>query len=53
MQLGKVYNNREFVDKCESIGLHPKLGEGYHLKLVDGPFAILMNKLVIEPPKEV
>lgn len=53
VQVGNVYHNKEFVDKCESIGLHPKLGEGYHLKLADGPFEILMNELGIEPPKEV
>ena len=27
--------------------------EGYHLKLADGPFEILMNELGIKPPKEV
>jgi len=53
VQLGKVYHNKEFVEKCESIGLHPKHGEGYHLKVADGPFEILMNELGIEPPKEV
>ena len=46
----KVYHNKEFVEKCESLGLHPKLGEGYHLKLADGPFALLMKELGIEPP---
>jgi len=50
---GKIYHNNEFVEKCESIGLHPKIGEGYHLKAADGPFAILMNELGIEPPKDV
>jgi hypothetical protein len=29
------------------------MGEGYHLKLADGPFEILMKELGIEPPKEV
>lgn len=47
---GKVYHNKEFVEKCESIGLHPKIGEGYHLKLADGPFAVLMKELGIDPP---
>jgi len=47
---GKAYHNREFVDKCESLGLHPKLGEGYHLKVADGPFAVLMKELGVEPP---
>ena len=46
----KVYHNKEFVEKCESLGLHPKLGEGYHLRLADGPFAFLMKELGIEPP---
>jgi hypothetical protein len=50
VQVGKVYHNKEFVDKCENIGLHPKLGEGYHLKVADGPFEILMNELGIEKP---
>ncbi len=53
VQVGKVYHNKEFIDKCESIGLHPKLGEGYHLKLADGPFGILMKELGVSPPKEV
>lgn len=50
VSLKKIYHNKEFVEKCESVGLHPKLGEGYHLKLADGPFAILMKELGIEPP---
>jgi hypothetical protein len=50
VQLGKVYHNKEFVDKCESVGLHPKLGEGYHIKLADGPFEILMHELGVEKP---
>ncbi|HWQ89226.1 MAG TPA: hypothetical protein VN374_04570 [Desulfitobacteriaceae bacterium] len=51
VSLKRIYHNKEFVDKCESLGLHPKLGEGYHLKLADWPFAILMRELGIEPPK--
>lgn len=51
IQLGKVYHNKEFVDKCESVGLHPKLGEGYHLRLADGAFEILMNEMGIPKPK--
>ena len=50
VQLKRVYHNKEFVEKCEGLGLHPKLGEGYHLKLADGPFALLMKELGIEPP---
>jgi hypothetical protein len=47
---GKVYHNREFVDKCESLGLHPMLGVGSHTRLADGPFAILMKELGVDPP---
>jgi hypothetical protein len=47
---GKPYHNKEFVDKCESFGLHPMLGVGCHTRLADGVFAILMNELGIEPP---
>jgi hypothetical protein len=50
VQLKRIYHNKEFVDKCESLGLHPKLGEGYHLSLADGPFALLMKELGITPP---
>ena len=50
IRLGKVYHNREFVDKCESIGLHPKLGEGYHLQLADGAFEVYMNEMGIPKP---
>jgi hypothetical protein len=50
VSLRRIYHNKEFVEKCESLGLHPKLGEGYHLQLADGPFAILMKELGIEPP---
>ena len=53
IQLGNIYHNQEFVDKCEGIGLHPKLGEGYHLRLADGPFGILMNELGIKAPEEL
>ncbi len=47
---GKAYHNKEFVEKCEGVGLHPKIGEGYHLQLADGPFAVLMKELGIPPP---
>lgn len=50
VQLKRIYHNKEFVEKSESLGLHPKLGEGFHVKLADGPFAILMKELGIEPP---
>ena len=50
VSLKRVYHNKEFIEKCESLGLHPKLGEGYHLRLADGVFSILMKELGIEPP---
>lgn len=50
VQLRRIYHNKEFVEKCQSVGLHPKLGEGYHLQLADGPFALLMKELGIQPP---
>lgn len=50
VQVGRAYHNKEFVAKCESLGLHPKLGEGYHLRLADGVFADLMKDLGIPAP---
>lgn len=47
---GRPYHNREFVLKCESLGLHPMLGAGCHTRLADGPFALLMKELGIQPP---
>ena len=48
---GRLQYNKEFVTKCESLGLHPKLGLGYHIRLADGPFALLMKELGIESPE--
>lgn len=53
VQLDRITHNKEFVQKCESLGLHPKLGEGYHTRLADGPFALLMKELGIDPPTEI
>ena len=52
VKLGKVYHNKEFVEKCESIGLHPKLGPGYHTRVADGNFALYMKELGIKPPTD-
>lgn len=46
----RIYHNKEFIDKCESLGLHPMPGIGCHIRLADGTFAILMKELGIEPP---
>lgn len=51
VKLGRVYHNKEFVEKCENVGLHPKLGEGYHTQLADGAFGIVMKELGIEKPE--
>ena len=48
---GRSQHNAEFVEKCESLGLHTKPGGGYHTRLADGPFALLMNELGIEAPQ--
>jgi hypothetical protein len=48
---GRSHHNSEFVEKCESIGLHPKPGQGYHTCLADGPFALVMKEMGVEPPE--
>jgi len=48
---GRSQHNKEFVEKCESLGLHPKPGKGYHTRLADGTFALLMSELGIEQPE--
>ena len=45
---GRAYHNREFVDKCESLGLYPLLGVGCHIKPADGIFELLMREHGIE-----
>lgn len=47
---GRPYHNREFVSKCESLGLHPMPGAGCHTHLADEPFSLLMKELGIPPP---
>jgi hypothetical protein len=44
VKLGKVYHNKEFVAKCESLGLHPRPGVGSHWRPADGLFAMLMKE---------
>lgn len=50
---GKAYHNAEFVAKCESLGLHPRLGIGCHYKPADGVFAAIMKEHGIAQPPEV
>ena len=47
---GRSHHNKEFVSKCEGIGLHPMPNIGCHTKLADGSFALVMKELGIEPP---
>jgi hypothetical protein len=46
----RVYHNKEFVEKCESLGLHPMSVKGCHVAVADGVFAQLMEELGIERP---
>jgi hypothetical protein len=50
---GRVSHNKEFVDKCESLGLHPMPNVGFHTDVADGVFAQLMGELGIERPDDV
>jgi hypothetical protein len=45
------YHNREFVAKCETLGLHPAIGTGVHLRPAEGAFAEFVKAYgVAEPP---
>ncbi len=52
---GKSHHNREFIAKCEGIGLHPMPGVGCHVEVAgaDSPFGILMKELGIERPVDI
>jgi len=47
---GRSHHNKEFVEKCEALGLHPMPGVGCHIRLADGPFSLLMHEMGIDPP---
>lgn len=49
--LDRIYHNKEFVKKCESLGLHPKLDAGYHTRQADGAFALYMKELGVKEPE--
>ena len=38
---GRPYLNREFILKSGSLGLHPKLGVGYNIRIADGSIKLL------------
>jgi hypothetical protein len=44
------YHNREFVDRCEALGLHPAIGTGVHTRPADGPFAAFLKAYAVSQP---
>lgn len=50
---GRSHHNKEFIDKCESLGLHAMPNVGCHVAIADGVFAQLMQKLGIERPTDI
>jgi hypothetical protein len=48
-----TYHNKEFIDMCEAIGLHPLLGHGAHTKIATEPFSLLMKELGISQPADI
>jgi hypothetical protein len=50
---GRVAHDKEFTEKCESLGLHPMPIVGCHVEVADGVFAKLMEELGIPRPEDV
>lgn len=50
---GRVAHDKEFTQKCESLGLHPMPVVGCHIQVAEGVFAQLMNELGIPRPDDV
>lgn len=50
---GRSHHNKEFVEKCESLGLHPMPNIGCHIAVADGAFAQLMREMGIDRPDDV
>jgi hypothetical protein len=50
---GRVAHDKVFVQKCESLGLHPLPIVGAHYAVANGPFAQLMSELGIPRPADV
>lgn len=48
--VSRNYHNREFVGRCESLGLHPAIGSGAHKLPADGPFAEFLRAYGVEEP---
>jgi hypothetical protein len=49
----KVTHNKEWVEKCESLGLHVMPDIGCHVAVADEPFSILMKEWGVERPDDV
>ena len=50
---GRVAHDKEFTEKCESLGLHPMPVIGCHVQVADGVFSQLMNELGTPRPEDV
>lgn len=50
---GRVAHDKEFVEKCETLGLHPMPVVGCHTAVADGVFAQLMAELGMARPDDV
>jgi hypothetical protein len=44
------YHNREFVDQCEALGLHPAIGTGVHTHPASGCFAEFVKAYGVPEP---
>jgi hypothetical protein len=49
----KVTHNKEWVEKCESLGLHVMPDIGCHMAVADEPSSILMKEWGIERTDEI
>ena len=45
------YHNKEFVEMCEGLGLHPALGPGWHARMATEPFSVLMKEYGVQRPE--
>lgn len=53
VKAGRSHHNKEFISKCESLGLHPMPNIGCHVAVADGVFAQLMEEFGIPRPSDV
>jgi hypothetical protein len=47
---GRNTHNKEFVNYCEKLGLHPRPVTGQHWKIEDGVFAMFMHEIGLHEP---